>query len=149
MRVVPRTLAGQAVAMQVAVVVVIVFGGSALAVLDSRIDEERAARQQVTAVAVSLADSPSVAAALTLPNPTALLQPVTEEVRATTGIAFITIMAPDGTRYTHTNPGLIGQTYISGRASPRCVARSTPRRGRDRSDPRSAPSHRSADRTDR
>uniref|UniRef100_UPI003D8DDAF2 sensor histidine kinase n=1 Tax=Gordonia sp. B7-2 TaxID=3420932 RepID=UPI003D8DDAF2 len=112
----PRSLAGQAVALQVAVVAVIVIGGSVLAVIDSRIDEERAARDQVTAVAVALADAPSVAAALEAPDPTAALQPVTEQVRAATGIAFITIMSTDGTRFTHTTPALIGQKYIGATA---------------------------------
>jgi sensor histidine kinase regulating citrate/malate metabolism len=41
-----------------------------------------------------------------------MLQPVTERVRADTQIAFITIMAPDRTRFTHTNPQLIGQPYL-------------------------------------
>lgn len=116
MRLLPRTLAGQAVALQVVVVGLIVVGGSVLAVVDSRADERRAAGQQVTAVAVSLADSPAVAQALVSPDPTATLQPITEEVRAATDIAFITIMAPDGTRFTHTTPALIGQTYIGSRS---------------------------------
>ena len=45
-------------------------------------------------------------------DPTAVLQPVTEKVRHDTQIAFITIMSPGGTRYTHTDPSLIGQTYL-------------------------------------
>src|SRR6185503_15190901 len=39
-------------------------------------------------------------------------QPVTEAVRKNTDIAFITIMAPDRTRFTHTDPTHIGQKYI-------------------------------------
>lgn len=108
----PRTLAGEAVAWLLAMVVVIVVCGSVLAVLDARYDAERTARQQVTAVAVSLADAPSTAAALVSADPAAVLQPVTEQVRAATGVAFITIMDVDRTRYTHTNPTLIGQSYI-------------------------------------
>ena len=37
---------------------------------------------------------------------------MTEKVRHDTQIAFITIMSPEGTRYTHTDPSLIGQTYL-------------------------------------
>jgi len=40
------------------------------------------------------------------------LQPVTEAVRKNTDIAFITIMAPDRTRFTHTDPTQIGGKYI-------------------------------------
>lgn len=108
----PRTLAGEAVAWLLAMVVVIIVCGSVLAVLDARYDAERTARQQVTAVAVSLADAPSTAAALVSADPAAVLQPVTEQVRAATGVGFITIMDVDRTRYTHTNPSLIGQNYI-------------------------------------
>ena len=108
----PRTLAGQAVALQVAVVLVIVVAGSVLAVFDARADANRAARDQVSAVAVSLADAPSTAAALQSGDPTAALQPTTEQVRADTGIAFITIMNTAGVRYTHTNPAFIGGRYL-------------------------------------
>lgn len=111
-RLIPRTLAGQVVALQVAVVVAIVVTGSVLAIFDARSDADRAAREQVSAVAVSLADAPSTAAAITSTRATALLQPVTEHVRATTGVAFITIMNSDGIRFTHTNPALIGRHYL-------------------------------------
>ena len=40
------------------------------------------------------------------------MQPVTEAVRKNTDIAFITIMAPDRTRFTHTDPTQIGGKYI-------------------------------------
>ncbi|MYR05986.1 GHKL domain-containing protein [Gordonia sp. SID5947] len=115
-RVVPRTLAGQAVAWLLMVVAVIVVAGSVLAAIDARVDGDRAARDEVTAIAVSLADSPSTARALMSPNPAATLQPVTEQVRTSTNIAFITIMGTDGTRYTHTDPALIGRKYIGSTA---------------------------------
>lgn len=108
----PRTLAGQAVALQLAVVVVIVVAAAALALLDARLDGVRAAREQVTSVAVSIADAPSTARALASPDPTASLQPVTEEIRSVTGLSFITIMNTEGVRYTHTRPALIGQRYL-------------------------------------
>ncbi|MGV9712294.1 sensor histidine kinase [Gordonia sp. NPDC003424] len=111
-RVAPRSLAGQAVAWLLVLVAVIVVAGSVLAAIDARVDGNRAAREETTAVAVSLADSPSTAVALEGPNPTAVLQPVTEQVRQATGIAFITIMNPQGTRYTHTTPALIGRKYL-------------------------------------
>lgn len=111
-RLLPRSLAGQAVALQVAVVIAIVVVGSLLAVVDARADANRAAREQVTAVAVSIADAPSTAAAITSPDPTTQLQPVTEHIRQATGIAFITIMNTHGIRYTHTDPRFIGGHYL-------------------------------------
>ncbi|WP_197376713.1 sensor histidine kinase [Mycolicibacterium baixiangningiae] len=108
----PRSLAGQAIALQIAIIAVIVLAGSALALVDARRDGDDAARQQVVGVATALADSPSTAQAIESGRATELLQPVTEAVRTQTGIAFITIMAPDGLRFTHTDPQQIGGRYL-------------------------------------
>ncbi|MHC9292140.1 sensor histidine kinase [Mycobacterium sp. LTG2003] len=108
----PRSLAGQAIALQVIVVAVVVLAGTALALLDARRDGDAAARQQVIGIATALADSPSTAEAIRSGRATQVLQPVTEAVRMSTDIAFITIMAPDGTRFTHTDPSQIGGKYL-------------------------------------
>ncbi|HEX2283728.1 MAG TPA: sensor histidine kinase [Mycobacterium sp.] len=108
----PRSLAGQAIALQILVIAVVVLAGSALALLDARRDGDAAARQQVIGIATALADSPSTAQAIESGRATAILQPVTEAVRTNTDIAFITIMAPDRTRFTHTDPKQIGGRYI-------------------------------------
>jgi sensor histidine kinase regulating citrate/malate metabolism len=105
-------LAGQAIALQILVIAVVVLAGSALALLDARQDGDAAAREQVIAIATALADSPSTAAAIESGNATEILQPVTEAVRMNTNIAFITIMSPDRTRFTHTDPQQIGGAYI-------------------------------------
>jgi len=108
----PRSLAGQAIALQIVVIAVVVLVGSALALFDARNDGDAAARQQVLGIATALADSPSTAAAIQSGRATETLQPVTEAVRKNTDIAFITIMAPDRTRFTHTDPTQIGGKYI-------------------------------------
>ncbi|MBX7433549.1 sensor histidine kinase [Mycobacterium sp. Y57] len=108
----PRSLAGQAIALQILVITLIVVAGSALAVLDARRDGDAAARQQVLGIATALADAPSTAQAIESGRATEVLQPVTEAVRTHTDIAFITIMAPDRTRFTHTDPAQIGAPYI-------------------------------------
>jgi sensor histidine kinase regulating citrate/malate metabolism len=108
----PRSLAGQAIALQIAVIAVVVVVGSALALVDARRDGDAAARQQVVSIATALADSPSTAAAIESGRATEILQPVTEAVRTTTGVAFITIMSRDGTRFTHTDPRQIGAHYL-------------------------------------
>jgi sensor histidine kinase regulating citrate/malate metabolism len=106
------SLAGQAMALQIVVIALIVVVGSALALLDARQDGDAAAEAQVLGIASSLADSPSTAAAIVSGHATETLQPVTELVRRHTDIAFITIMAPDRTRYTHTDPAQIGAAYL-------------------------------------
>ncbi|MGP4056851.1 sensor histidine kinase [Mycobacterium sp. 4D054] len=108
----PRSLAGQAIALQILVIAVIVLAGSALAALDARRDGDAAAQEQVVGIATALADSPSTAEAIESGRATEMLQPVTELVRRQTDIAFITIMAPDRTRFTHTDPSQIGGAYL-------------------------------------
>lgn len=108
----PRSLAGQAITLQILVIAVVVLAGSALALLDARQDGDAAARQQVVGIATALADSPSTAQAIESGRATEILQPVTEAVRKNTDIAFITIMSPDRTRFTHTDPTQIGAKYI-------------------------------------
>ena len=108
----PRSLATQAIALQILVIAVVVLVGSGLALLDARGDADAAARQQVVAIATALADSPSTAAAIESGRATEVLQPVTEAVRTNTDIAFITIMSPEGTRFTHTDPAQIGGHYL-------------------------------------
>ena len=111
----PRSLAGQAIALQVLVIAIVVTAGSVLALIDARQDGDAAARQQVVSIATALADAPSTAAAIESRRATEILQPVTEAVRTDTDIAFITIMAPDGIRYTHTDPQQIGGPYLGTR----------------------------------
>jgi sensor histidine kinase regulating citrate/malate metabolism len=108
----PRSLAGQAFALQVLVLAIVVLALSVLALLDARRDGDDAARQQVIGIATALANAPSTAAAIESGRATQVLQPVTEAVRTNNDIAFITIMAPDGTRFTHTDPRQIGGKYL-------------------------------------
>jgi sensor histidine kinase regulating citrate/malate metabolism len=108
----PRSLAGQAIALQIVVIAVVVLAGSALALVDARRDGDAAARQQVVGIATALADAPSTAAAIESGRATEILQPMTEAVRTNTNIAFITIMSPDGIRFTHTDPRQIGGHYL-------------------------------------
>ncbi|MBD0023514.1 GHKL domain-containing protein [Gordonia pseudamarae] len=115
-RLVPRTLAGQSVAAALVVVLLLVAGASTLAAFDARRDATDSARRQVTAVASTLADMPETARALTSERPGMALQEITERVRESTGVAFITIMGTDGTRFTHTDPDRIGEKYLGNTA---------------------------------
>ncbi|MGY1899685.1 ATP-binding protein [Nocardia gipuzkoensis] len=105
------SLAGQAFVFQLVVLAVMIAIGVVLAVLDARHDSDVTTTREVTDVAVSVADAPSTVAAIGAADPTALLQPVTEEIRRETGMDFIVVMAPDRTRYTHTNPAMIGLPF--------------------------------------
>ncbi|MFI6288214.1 ATP-binding protein [Streptomyces sp. NPDC051018] len=108
----PRSLAGQLFAMQVVLVTAIVAGCALFAYLTDRSQAEDTARLQSTATATAVARSPSVIAATRTERPTTALQPYAEGLRRAAGVTFITIMAPDGTRWTHPEPDQIGRTYL-------------------------------------
>ncbi|MFF0448512.1 ATP-binding protein [Streptomyces sp. NPDC004609] len=108
----PRSLAGQLFAMQVVLVTAIVAGCALFAYLTDRSQAEDTARLQSTATATAVARSPSVIAATRTERPTTALQPYAEGLRRDAGVTFITIMAPDGTRWTHPEPDQIGRKYL-------------------------------------
>ncbi|WP_345699819.1 sensor histidine kinase [Kitasatospora terrestris] len=107
-----RSLAGQLFAVQVVIVAAVVAGGAVLAYLFTAHRYEESVRRQATAVAVALADSPTVRTAAAGPDPSAVLQPYAEQVRIDTGVDFITVMDPHGIRWTHRDPAQIGKPYV-------------------------------------
>ncbi|WP_067797210.1 sensor histidine kinase [Actinomadura formosensis] len=110
------SVARQLLVLQAAVVGLLVVAGAVLAYLDSGRVANESAAQTVTAVAASIADARDVRAALATPDPSRLLQPYAERVRRDTGVDFITIMTPDGIRYTHPNPARIGGHFVGNTA---------------------------------
>lgn len=85
---------------------------STAVLLDARGRTYGQAGERMLSVATSVADSPFVEQAAAAPDPSALLQPYALEVMADAKADFITIMAPDRTRWTHPDPNQIGKPYI-------------------------------------
>ncbi|WKD30825.1 sensor histidine kinase [Streptomyces xanthophaeus] len=116
----PRSLAGQLFAMQVLLVAVVVAGCAVFAYATARGQAEEAARRQAGAVARAVADSPSVREAVRGAaggaDPSVALQPYAEQVRADSGVAFVTIMSPEGRRWTHPDPRRIGESFMGNTA---------------------------------
>ncbi|PPK66797.1 sensor histidine kinase [Actinokineospora auranticolor] len=110
------SVARQLLVLQVVIVGVLVAAGAALAWVDVTERTEAATAADATVLARAVADAPSVVAAVTGPDPTAVLQPYTERLRADTGIDFVTIMDTAGTRYTHPNPAMIGGRFLGNTA---------------------------------
>ncbi|HEV7648458.1 MAG TPA: sensor histidine kinase [Actinophytocola sp.] len=106
------SLAGQLLVLQVTIVGLLVAVGALLAYLDVADRAEDSTRDEVVAVALTIADSPAVVDAAAGADPSAVLQPFAERVRRDTGVDFITIMDPHGRRYTHPNPELIGRQFL-------------------------------------
>ncbi|WP_214107913.1 sensor histidine kinase [Acrocarpospora catenulata] len=106
------SLARQMLVLQIVVVAVTVVAGSVMAYFQASDLVAEDAEGVTRTVAVSVAAAPSVLAALGEADPSATLQPYAEKVRAATGVDFITIMRPDGIRYTHRLPDQIGKRYL-------------------------------------
>ncbi len=107
-----RTLAGQVFLLQVAIVVLLVAAAIAALVLQSRTDSEREARHRSVAVAQAFANAPGTAAALTGPDPSAVLQPRAEAARKGSQVDFLVVMNTQGIRYTHPLPDRIGKKFV-------------------------------------
>ncbi|MEV6862851.1 sensor histidine kinase [Streptosporangium subroseum] len=103
------SLARQMLVLQTVVVGVTVAGSALLAFSQAGDLLAEEANGKAEAVAISVAESPSVLAGLGDPS---VLQPYAERVRLETGVDFITIMSPTGIRYTHPNPAQIGGHFL-------------------------------------
>ncbi|MFI1162931.1 ATP-binding protein [Streptomyces sp. NPDC020801] len=108
----PRSLAGQLFAMQAVLLALVVAGYALFTYASDRGQAEGAARRQATAVARSIADAPSVRGAIHTVDPTADLEPYALKVQKDTGVDFVTIMTPDGIRWTHPDRRQIGRPFL-------------------------------------
>ncbi|MEO8282821.1 MAG: sensor histidine kinase [Pseudarthrobacter sp.] len=80
--------------------------------VDARDHAYEEAGRRMTGIATAVADNPLVLQAASAAHPTALLQPYALEVMRDANADFITIMAPDRTRWTHPNDEELGKPYI-------------------------------------
>ncbi|MFM9366685.1 ATP-binding protein [Streptomyces sp. Da 82-17] len=108
----PRSLAGQLFAMQVVLVALVVAGCAVFAYVTAHRQAESAAQRQAAATARAVAESPSVREAVRGPDPSRSLQPYAEKVRRSTDVDFVTIMNPQGIRWTHPTPQNIGAKFL-------------------------------------
>jgi two-component system CitB family sensor kinase len=107
-----RSLAGRLLVLQLTVVAVTVAAGALITVLVARERTETAARDRSLTVARTVAALPDVPTAVRADDPSATLQPLAERVRRVAHVDFVTIMRPDGIRYTHPTPSLIGRRFV-------------------------------------
>lgn len=92
--------------------VLLVLGAILAQVLESRRSSDAEAKNRSIAVAETFAHSPGLLAALKSPDPSAILQPITEATRKVAGVDFIVVMNDQGIRYTHPLPSKIGQRFV-------------------------------------
>ncbi|SDK08177.1 Sensor histidine kinase regulating citrate/malate metabolism [Actinopolyspora mzabensis] len=105
------SLARRLFVLQIVIVLVVVLSGACLAWYSARARNQQAARDEVRAVAETLATTPLVGSALDSADPSARLQPVARRVTSRAGVDFVTIMNTRGIRYTHPEPERIGERF--------------------------------------
>ena len=93
------------------ILVLTVFVGTAFFV-DARDRGYTETSNRMLSVATAIADSPLVLTASESANPSTSLQPYARDLMEDAGLDFITIMAPDRTRWTHPTETEIGKDYI-------------------------------------
>ncbi|MGW6915952.1 SpoIIE family protein phosphatase [Kitasatospora sp. NPDC054939] len=107
-----RSVAGQMFALQVLIVLLLVVVGVVVLLIQSRSDRFAAARDRSLAAAESFAHSPGLVSTLEGPDPTAVLQPLTEAAREDAKVDFIVVTDRNGIRYTHPQPEQIGKQFV-------------------------------------
>lgn len=108
----PRSVAGQVFVLQVALVVLLVAFAVFTLLLQSQRDTTSEAKRRSIAVAQTFAHSPGILTALQTPQPSKVLQPLTEAGRKSAGVDFIVVMDTKGIRYTHPLPSRIGKRFV-------------------------------------
>jgi sensor histidine kinase regulating citrate/malate metabolism len=103
--------------MQAVLIAVVVAGYALFTYVSDRRQAQDAAVRQVTAVARSIADAPSVRSAIHTPDPSAALEPYALTVMRDADVDFVTIMNPAGIRWTHPDRNQIGRRFL-GRIGP-------------------------------
>lgn len=98
--------------MQVALVVLLVAFAVFALVLQSQRHTNAEAKRRSIAVAQTFAHSPGVLSALRAPDPSKVLQPLTESGRKAAGVDFVVVMDTQGIRYTHPLPDRIGKRFV-------------------------------------
>ncbi len=95
-------------------VILVVSGGVGFAVTSSRVRGEldRQAAAKSLDIAHAVAATPEVISAFGSKNPAAIIDPLVETIRRSTGAAFIVVANRDGIRYSHPNQRLIGTSLL-------------------------------------
>ncbi|MDQ6710214.1 MAG: sensor histidine kinase [Candidatus Dormibacteraeota bacterium] len=103
------SLASRILAFQLAIVLGALLVGAIVSVVLERQRLDAQYERRALTVAQSVAGMPSVRDALRDSDPSRTLQPLAEGMRRAAGANFVVIAGPDGIRYSHPNPALIGK----------------------------------------
>ncbi len=105
----PMSLRGQLLALQVAVVLVVVLGSGLVALALQERAVREASRSTMVAVAQSVAQLPAVVEAFDDAEPALAIQPIAEVIREGSGVTYVVVTDDQGIRYSHPDPARIGE----------------------------------------
>lgn len=103
------SLASRILAFQLAIILGALLIGVAVTIGIERAGLDSQYEQRALNLAELVASMPSVREALRDTDPSRTLQPLAVGIRKASGASFIVIAGPDGTRYSHPNPAMIGK----------------------------------------
>ncbi|MFH8412911.1 SpoIIE family protein phosphatase [Streptomyces collinus] len=104
-----RSVAGQVFLLQSVIMVLFAAAAGGALVVQARESSTQEARQLSKGVAQSFARAPGTLDAMKSGDPTELLQPRAEDARKNTGVDYVVTFDPQGFRWTHPDPKLIGK----------------------------------------
>lgn len=104
-----RSVAGQVFLLQLAIVLLLAVAAGFTLVLQTQHAIMRDARQLTLGVATSFAHAPGTLDAMRSADPTTYLQSSAEEIRRESGVDYVVAFDPQGYRWTHPDPNLIGK----------------------------------------
>ncbi|WP_261955038.1 SpoIIE family protein phosphatase/ATP-binding protein [Streptomyces nigrescens] len=107
-----HSVAGQVFVVQLALVLLLIVAAAVALVFQAQSSVMDDARQRSRVGAESFAHAPGTLAAMKSADPSAVLQPQAEATRKATGVDYIVAFRPDGVRWTHPDPRLIGKRVV-------------------------------------
>ena len=118
------SLKSQIVALVVAVVLVSVGTVGFFAAQEIANNAESATRSNVEHLAQLVAENPEIKAGFSAPDPAAVITPIAQRIRRSSGVEFVVVMNMQGIRYSHFNPDLIGKRFTGGDEGPALLGQS-------------------------
>lgn len=108
-----RSVAAQVFLLQLVIMVLFAAAASVALVVQARNSTMQEARHLTFGVAEGFAHAPGTLGAMKSKNPSALLQPRAEEARKRAGVDYVVAFDPQGFRWTHPDPKLIGKQIFA------------------------------------
>ena len=103
------TLRAQLLLLQMVIVLITVVGTGGVAILTQQHQLRANYQDRMIGVAQSVADNPVIVSAFADADPSLTIQPITELISKSSGIAYAVVMNADGIRYSHPDPAKIGK----------------------------------------